>query len=97
MPDTPDWHALLAPACHSSSFECVSTTADATPLRPVFARAPACGSADIVRLAPHKSCPAVAHLPAVGRPDASTVPTSPQYPSLNLRATAMVVGVVAWS
>jgi hypothetical protein len=68
-----------------------------TPLRPAFARAPACGSADIVPLAPHKSCPAVAHLLADGRPDASTVPTSPRYPSSNLRATATVVGVVAWS
>jgi putative restriction endonuclease len=35
------------------------------------------------------------HLPADGRPDASTVPTSPRYPSLSRRATAMVVGVVA--
>src|ERR1019366_7469886 len=82
---------LLAPARHSSSSGCASTTAGATIVPRAFACGRGCGSADGIALGLHTPCPAVARLPATRPPAASTAPTSPRYPRPNLGSTATVV------
>src|SRR5258708_6342823 len=56
-----------------------------------FAFAHGCGSEDAVLLGLRTPCPEVAHLPASHPTGASTVPTTPRYPRLDLDATATVV------
>src|ERR1022692_3320322 len=63
----------------------------ATILPPAFASGLECGFGDGVSLALRTPCPEVAHLPAAHPPGASTVPTTPRYPRLDLDATATVV------
>jgi hypothetical protein len=67
------------------------TAAGATLLPPAFAFGHGCGSEDDVPLALRTPRPAVAHLPVVRPPAASTVPTTPRYLRLDLDATATVV------
>jgi len=79
------------PSGSSSSSGYASTTAGATILPPAFAFGRECGSGDGVLLALRIPYPPVAHLPAARPPAASTVPTTPRYPRLDLDATATVV------